>query len=175
MTRGCRRAAIAVRRRHGLLGAALLLTAFRTSAQSADSPDPRTDMPEGFEGSVPANMLEPEHRQERPIGDPSWDSTLARGRTRTIDFETVEGTQMSVDVSPDERTVVFDLLGHIYGLPIEGGAAVCLTQDSGVAVNYHPRYSPDGKLIVFISDRTGQDNVWVMNADRIYVYTQSAK
>jgi len=100
---------------------------------------------------------------QRP--DTSWDVTKARGQTREIDFTTSEGTWMSSHVSPDGRWVVFDLLAHVYRVPIAGGTAECLTQESGVALNYQPRYSPDGRLIAFISDRRGQNNLWVMNAD----------
>jgi Tol biopolymer transport system component len=94
-----------------------------------------------------------------------WDVTVPRGHTREIDFVTSEGTWMSVDLSPDGRWIVFDLLAHIYRVPAEGGPAQSLTQTSGIALNYHPRYSPDGTLIAFISDRGGQNNLWVMNAD----------
>src|SRR5690606_24554755 len=94
----------------------------------------------------------------------AWEVTLARGRTRQIDFTTDEGTWMSVDVSPDGRWIVFDLLGHIYRVPMEGGEAEPLTQNSGVALNYHPAYSPDGQSIAFVSDRSGQLNLWVMDA-----------
>ncbi|MEE8477619.1 MAG: hypothetical protein V3S19_04575, partial [Gemmatimonadales bacterium] len=94
-----------------------------------------------------------------------WDVTLARGNTREIDFTTDEGTWLSVDISPDGRWIVFDLLGHVYRLPSDGGDAESLTQESGVAVNYHPRYSPDGQHLAFISDRGGQNNLWIMNAD----------
>ena len=96
---------------------------------------------------------------------PEWDVTLARGKTRDIDFTTSEGTFMSADVSPDGKWIVFDLLATIYRMPIGGGEAQSLTADSGVATNYHPTYSPDGKYIAFISDRKGQNNLWVMNAD----------
>jgi Tol biopolymer transport system component/imidazolonepropionase-like amidohydrolase len=96
---------------------------------------------------------------------PTWDVTQPRGRTRDISFTTTEGTWMSVDVSPDGQWVVFDLLGHIYRLPATGGEALALTQESGIAINAHPRISPDGSLIAFISDRRGQNNLWVMNAD----------
>ena len=104
--------------------------------------------------------------QDKPEpAKPTWDVTLARGKTREIDFTTSEGTWMSVDQSPDQSWLVFDLLGHIYRMPAAGGEATVLTQSSGVAVNYQPRLSPDGKLIAFISDRSGQSNLWVMNAD----------
>jgi hypothetical protein len=43
--------------------------------------------------------------------------------TEKIEFTTDEGTWMSLDVSPDGRTIVFDLLGDIYTLPITGGEA----------------------------------------------------
>ena len=97
--------------------------------------------------------------------DDDWDVTLARGETYEIDFETDEGTFMSVDVSPDGTYLVFDLLAHIYRVPVEGGEAECLTADSGVALNFHPRISPDGTTIAFVSDRGGQNNLWVMDAD----------
>jgi len=96
---------------------------------------------------------------------PTWDVTQARGKTRDVDFTTSEGTWMSVDISPDGAWIVFDLLGHIYRMSSSGGEATALTQNSGVALNFHPRISPDGKLIAFVSDRRGQNNLWVMNAD----------
>ena len=98
--------------------------------------------------------------------DEEWDVTLARGETREIDFTTEEGTWMSVDMSPDGAWIVFDLLGQVYRVPADGGGdAEPLTGGTGVAVSYHPRYSPDGGLIAFITDREGQSNLWVMNAD----------
>lgn len=95
----------------------------------------------------------------------TWDVTKPRGQTREIDFTTSEGTWMSVDLSPDGQWIVFDLLAHIYRIRATGGEAESLTQDSGIAINIHPRISPDGRLIAFVSDRGGQNNLWVMNAD----------
>ncbi len=97
--------------------------------------------------------------------DTSWDATRARGTTREIDFTVSEGTWTSVDLASDGSFIVFDLLSHIYRVPAAGGTAQSLTQSSGVATNFHPRLSPDAKSIAFISDRKGQINLWVMDAD----------
>ena len=91
----------------------------------------------------------------------------ARGRdlpldpTRTITIDTDEGSWISLDVAPDGRTIVFDLLGDLYTMPVSGGDATALT--SGMAYDAQPRFSPDGKLIVFTSDRDGGDNVWTID------------
>src|SRR5690349_9213978 len=62
----------------------------------------------------------------------AWDVTLARGKTREIDFMTSEGTWIAPDLSPDGKWIVFDLLGHIYKMSATGGEAQPLTQNSGV-------------------------------------------
>ncbi len=96
-------------------------------------------------------------------GKDEWDVSAPPGSTRAVPIDVRSGTWMSVDVSPDGETVVFDLLGDIYALPIEGGEAVSLT--SGLAWDMQPRFSPDGEHIAFTSDRAGGDNVWIMGAD----------
>src|SRR5690606_27384530 len=63
------------------------------------------------------------------------DLPLEPGRTASIDL--TEGSWMSVDVSPDGRTLVFDYLGDLFTLPVEGGDAVQLT--SGMAFDAQPR------------------------------------
>ncbi len=91
------------------------------------------------------------------------DKSLPLITTRTLDFTTDEGTWISLDVSPDGETIVFELLGDLYTLPIAGGQAERIT--SGQAYDMQPRYSQDGTRIVFISDRNGSENLWVANAD----------
>lgn len=80
---------------------------------------------------------------------------------RKVNFTTDTGTWMSLDVSPDGQTIVFDLMGDIYSIPIDGGRATTLT--SGIQYDVHPRFSPDGKSLVFISDKSGSDNIWTVD------------
>ena len=90
-------------------------------------------------------------------------TTLPLKTARTHTFTTTKGTWISLDVSPDGEQIVFDLLGDLYTLPITGGKATRLT--SGMAYDAQPRFSPDGKQVVFVSDRSGGDNVWIMSLD----------
>lgn len=80
---------------------------------------------------------------------------------REVKFTTKEGTWISVDVSPDGKTIAFDLMGDIYTIPMEGGKASPIT--TGIAYETHPRFSPDGEKILFTSDRAGNDNLWYID------------
>jgi len=82
-------------------------------------------------------------------------------RIAHIDLD--EGSWMSLDVSPDGQTIVFDYLGDLFTLPIAGGSATQLT--SGMAFDAQPRFSPDGSQVVFTSDRNGGQNIWVIALD----------
>ncbi len=111
-----------------------------------------------------------------------WSVEEIHGPARRIAFTTTEGTWMSVDVSPDGKSIVFDLLGDLYTVPIGGGKAARLT--SGTRWDATPRYSPDGTRLLFASDPTGSDQIWVMPAaggtprqvtqEGIYQYLQPA-
>src|SRR5690625_1015396 len=81
------------------------------------------------------------HAQNDDGGE--WDVNAAHGPTSTISFTTDEGTWMNLDVSPDGREIVFDLLGDIYIMPIEGGRATLLVGDNSLDIQ--PRFSPDGR------------------------------
>lgn len=92
-----------------------------------------------------------------------WKVDTVHGPVTEVRFTTSEGTWMNLDVSPDGREIAFDMLGDIYKMPVGGGKATLLCGGPGWEVQ--PRWSPDGKLISFTSDRAGGDNIWVMNAD----------
>lgn len=99
--------------------------------------------------------------EKRP--ETKWDVEAEHGPSTIIEFDTDEGTWMNCDVSPDGKQVVFDLLGDIYLVPMTGGQAQLLS--GGSAWDMQPRFSPSGREIVFISDRAGGDNIWLMNVD----------
>ncbi|GHE62458.1 amidohydrolase family protein [Roseivirga thermotolerans] len=82
---------------------------------------------------------------------------------RSFEFDLNEGSWMALDVSPDGQTIVFDFLGDLYTLPIAGGTASQLT--SGMQFDTQPRFSPDGKKIIYISDESGGENVWTIELD----------
>lgn len=97
--------------------------------------------------------------------DAKWD-VAAPGddfNFKTHRFTTNEGTWMNLDVSPDGQTIVFDMLGDIYTMPINGGKATPIR--TGIPFEVQPRFSPDGQKISFTSDAGGGDNIWVMDRD----------
>lgn len=92
-----------------------------------------------------------------------WDVNNPEGPFKEVAFTVHEGTWMNVDISPDGKEIVFDLLGDIYLMPVAGGTARVLR--AGLAFEVQPRFSPDGNKILFTSDAGGGDNCWMMNKD----------
>ncbi len=101
--------------------------------------------------------------ETQDISSENWDVSEPPLPSREIPIEVTEGTWMSLDVSPDGKSIAFDLLGDIYLIPIAGGEATNIS--SGLPWEIQPRFSPDGSRIAYISDRAGGDNIWVMDAD----------
>ena len=74
-----------------------------------------------------------------------------------------EGTNMCAAVSPDGSTVVIDVLGMLFAVPISGGDARPLIDELADATQ--PDWAPDGRSIVFQSYRTGNFHLWLIDAD----------
>ena len=77
--------------------------------------------------------------------------------TRTIEFETTEGTWMSLDVSPDGKQLAVDTddgkEASVWVYPLDGTAAMRRLTFGGA--NRNPFWTRDGQRIVFRSDREG--------------------
>ncbi len=112
---------------------------------------------------MPFTLAAPKKKADAKPFDPAAEIDKPRPDARKISFTVSESTWMSLDLSPDGSTLVFDLLGDIYTVPIAGGKAKAITR--GPAFDWHPRFSPDGRSIAFTSDRSGIDNIWLMSAD----------
>jgi Tol biopolymer transport system component/imidazolonepropionase-like amidohydrolase len=80
---------------------------------------------------------------------------------RTLEIHTTQVTQAEVTMSPDGKTFVFTMLGHLFRLTVGGGAAEQLT--FGPWYDSEPAFSPDGLQLVFTSDRDGSDgNLFIL-------------
>jgi tricorn protease len=67
-------------------------------------------------------------------------------------------------ISPTGKRALFEARGDIFSAPAEHGVVLNLTRSSGVAERY-PAWSPDGKWIAYFSDRTGEYELTVRNAE----------
>jgi Tol biopolymer transport system component/imidazolonepropionase-like amidohydrolase len=128
----------------------------KQESQRKDAP------PQPQPAPVPAGAVAPATEAEKKE-EKKWDVMNPPGPAYDVPLDVTTGTWMSVDVSPDGREIVFDLLGDLYTIPMTGGEAKAIA--SGVAWDMQPRYSPNGKWIAFTSDRSGGDNLWLMNRD----------
>jgi len=133
----------------------------KKETQSKDAPAPPAPLP------TPAGATTPESEAEKKDEkkEEKWDVNNPPGPAHDVAIDVSEGTWMSLDVSPDGKEIAFDLLGDLYTIPIGGGEAKALT--SGVAWDMQPRYSPNGKWIAFTSDRSGGDNIWIINRESV--------
>ncbi|NNE98325.1 MAG: amidohydrolase family protein [Pyrinomonadaceae bacterium] len=82
-------------------------------------------------------------------------------QTNQLRYTADEGTWISVDVSPDGKKISFDLLGHLYEMPVTGGAATRLTD--GTSWNMFPRYSKNGDKLLYTSDAEVSNDLWVLD------------
>ncbi len=91
-------------------------------------------------------------------------SSLAATSTSAIRTVTVnEGTNIAATVSPDHKTIIFDLQGSLWSLPFEGGKAKRLTDP--LLEPSRPDYSPTGNLIAFQAYKGGTFHIWTAHPD----------
>ncbi|MEQ9405144.1 MAG: amidohydrolase family protein [Cyclobacteriaceae bacterium] len=109
------------------------------------------------------------HAQDQPEAEADSTETKKEKKDlplesgRSFKFDLTEGSWIALDVSGDGNLIVFDFLGDLYTIPITGGDATQIT--SGFPFDSQPRFSPDSKKVVYISDESGGENVWVYDLE----------
>jgi Tol biopolymer transport system component len=136
----------------GLFLSALLATAAQAHGPEELPAGVTFAAPGGGESAPTAEVLAP-RRYAGPL-------PLQPGRK--VEFDTDEGTWISVDAGPDGG-LVFELMGDLYALDAKGGLARPITH--GLPFDTQPAISPDGAFLAFVSDRSGSDNLWIAGRD----------
>jgi len=105
-------------------------------------------------------ILDTRSGKAAPISITVPDDGLARRPSRISAANNIE----SYELSPKGERALFSARGDIFTAPIEKGPTRNLTHSSG-AHDKWPSWSPDGSQIAFISDMTGEEELYVVPQD----------
>ena len=81
-----------------------------------------------------------------------------------VEMKNVADKMTSSSLSPDGKRVAVTARGEVFNVPVEKGVTRNITRTSG-ANERGAKWSPDGKWIAYISDRTGETEVWLQGAE----------
>ncbi len=68
------------------------------------------------------------------------------------------------EISPDGKRALFGARGDVFTVPAENGITRNLTNSSG-ANDRNSKWSPDGKYVAYISDESGEDEIYIVPQD----------
>jgi len=86
---------------------------------------------------------------------------MVSGRAKVVK---VDDRVTNFEIGPDGKRALFGARGEIFTVPAQHGNTRNLTGTPGVHER-NSKWSPDGKTIAFISDRSGMEEIWLMNQD----------
>ena len=81
-----------------------------------------------------------------------------------VEMKNVADKMTAASLSPDGKRVAVTARGEVFNVPVEKGVTRNITRTSG-ANERGAKWSPDGKWIAYISDRTGETEVWLQGED----------
>ncbi len=99
-------------------------------------------------------------RKSAPVSITVPDDGLARRPARVSAGNLIE----SASLSPKGERVLFGARGDIFSAPVEKGPVRNLTNTSNAHEKW-PRWSPDGSKVAYISDRSGEEELWIVAQD----------
>jgi tricorn protease len=107
-----------------------------------------------------------------------WKLDVASGKTSEIkieiavdekdnetDVDVVKDDVDAFDLSPSGRRAVISAKGQIVTIATERGDITRVAPDNMASRNQFPRWSPDGKYLAFVSDRSGRDEIWISDPE----------
>ena len=107
-----------------------------------------------------------------------WKLDVASGKTAEIkldivsdekvnqmDVEAVNSELDGFDLSPSGRRAVISTRGQILTIATDRGDITRVAPDNMASRNQSPIWSPDGKTIAFVSDRSGSDEIWICDPE----------
>jgi len=86
---------------------------------------------------------------------------MVSGRAKVVK---VNERVTNFEIGPDGKRALFGARGEIFTVPAQHGNTRNLTGTPGIHER-NAKWSPDGKAIAFISDRSGMEEIWLMNQD----------
>ena len=113
-----------------------------------------------YEMAGELQILDAKSGKTTPISITVPDDGLARRPSRVSAANNIE----SYELSPKGERALFSARGDIFTAPIEKGPTRNLTHSSG-AHDKWPSWSPDGSQIAFISDLSGEEEIYVVPQD----------